>query len=98
VSVSVRPSSTATKLAVQWQMHRTRDARVFGCNSYVSWIAICRLKSPNLSVAASVSWRWHAACTKAFALYAIVAGFWRAPETFPKRSYKRACSRFVRIT
>ena len=38
-----------------------------------------------------------AASTEAFAFYVIVAGFGRAPKTFPKRAHKRACSRLVRI-
>jgi hypothetical protein len=41
--------------------------------------------------------RWRAASSEAFALYVIVAGFVRAPKTFPKRAHRRACSRLVRI-
>ena len=40
---------------------------------------------------------WRIASTKAFALYVIVAGCGRAPNTFPKRTHRRACSRLVRI-
>jgi hypothetical protein len=83
---------------VQWQMHRTGDAHVIGCHSFVLGVAICRLRSINLPVAATVVWRWHAACTKAIALYAIVARFGRAPKTFSKRAHERACSRPMRIT
>jgi len=43
-------------------------------------------------------YRWRAASTEAVALYLIVAGFGRAPKTFPKRAHKRACSCLVRIT
>jgi hypothetical protein len=55
-------------------------------------------ESLKLVAAAIVPWRWRAASTEAFALYVIVAGCGRAPKTFSKRTYKRACSRLVRIT
>ena len=38
-----------------------------------------------------------AASSEAFALYVIVAGFGRAPKTFPNRAHQRSCSRLVRI-
>jgi hypothetical protein len=41
--------------------------------------------------------RRRAASSEAFALYVIVAGFGRAPKTFPKHAHGRACSRLVRI-
>jgi len=42
----------AKEVTVQWMAHRTRDARVFGCHSFEWRVAICRLKSPNLSAGA----------------------------------------------
>jgi hypothetical protein len=89
---------TATDFDVQWQMHQTRDARVFGCHLSVWRVEIYRVKSLDLSVAAIVAWRWRAASTEAFALYVIVEGCGRAPKTFPKCAYRRACSRLGRIT
>jgi hypothetical protein len=68
------------------------------CDCFVSRVLTYRVKSLDLSAAAIVSWHWRAASTEAFALYVIVAGCERAPETFPKRAYKCACSRLVRIT
>jgi hypothetical protein len=93
----------ATEFTVQWQMHRARDARVFGCHSFVRRIEMHRVTSDYRKC-------WRAASTealnmlvrllglKAFALYVIVAGCKRAPRTFPKRAHKRACSRLALIT
>jgi hypothetical protein len=81
---------TATGVTVQWQMHRTRGARVIRrrmvashCDCFVSRAHI---------------YRWRAARTKAFVLYVIVAGCRRTPKTFHKHVHKRACCRLVHIT
>jgi hypothetical protein len=52
----------------------------------VSSVQIYRFKSLDLSVATIVAWRWRAASTEASQLCLIVAGFGRAPKTFPKRA------------
>ena len=81
---------TAAGLTVQWQMNRTRDARVF-------LLPFFRMTGRNVSCQSDCRTCWRAASTEAFALYVIVAGCGRAPKTFPKRAHKRAFSRLVRI-
>jgi hypothetical protein len=67
----------AMEFTVQRQMHRTRDARVFGCHFFVRRVAMHRVTSD-----CRVCWR--AASSDAFALYLIVAGCGRVPKTFSK--------------
>ena len=66
--------------------------RDFCCHSLVSRVEIHLITEFSQNRA-----RWRAASSEAFALYVIVAGCGRAPEAFPKRAHKRACSRLVRI-
>ena len=66
----------ATEFCFAGQMHRTRDARAFGCHSFVRRVAIHRVTSDFMTC-------WRAASTEAFAPYVIVAGCGRAQKTFP---------------
>jgi hypothetical protein len=80
----------ATEFCCAGQMHRTRDAREVGRHFFVRRAAIHRVKSDCRTF-------WRATSTEAFALYVIVAGFGRAPKTFPKSAQTLAFSRRVRV-
>jgi hypothetical protein len=78
----------ATEFCCVGKMHRTRDARAFGCHSFVRRVAVHRVKSDCRTC-------WRAASTEVFALYVIIAGYGRALKTFPKRVHKRAYRRHL---
>jgi hypothetical protein len=67
---------TARDFTVQWQMHRTRDAGVFGCHSFVRRVEIYR-------VASDFRTCWRAVSNEAFALYVIFAGVGVRRSYFP---------------